>query len=365
PAALHRAQVTREEVDGQRSDNVKLLFRAERPAAFDNAVVHIVGEKDEVCPTVGLRRRAQNEGDRQDRDKEEVIERPDSEAATKHEAANIHGASTHLLLPKLPTDEEAAEDKEKVDADPTVGDKWQPGVDGRSIFGREVIAEMAADDEQNCDGTQAVEEWNLTGGRMHQLGKRAREQIRNGDAACPFTHGNPNFLIILWVDAASSMQLQNFNKSETELHWRTEGQMRPKLMPRRQRVACRRDGCEDIEQFPRDGAPAPAPVSGDGCRVPFGREHGIECLRQCGWITWWNQTAAGVAHDLRDATDAGRNDRLSACEGLEHNVGAAFHITWQRDEARSRHPDRDVVRLTRWKRVDVAGGARALDGLQD
>src|SRR6185437_1587994 len=78
PAALHRAQVTREEVDGQRSDNVKLLFRAERPAAFDNAVVHIVGEKDEVCPTVGLRRRAQNEGDGQDRDKEEVIERPAS-----------------------------------------------------------------------------------------------------------------------------------------------------------------------------------------------------------------------------------------------------------------------------------------------
>ena len=77
------------------------------------------------------------------------------------------------------------------------------------------MAEMAADDEQNCDGTQTVEEWNLTGGRMHQLGERAREQIWNGDAACPFTHerGNPNFLIILWVDAVPSMQLQNFKKA--------------------------------------------------------------------------------------------------------------------------------------------------------
>src|ERR1700760_3464492 len=71
PAALDGTQVTRKEVNGQRSDNVELLFGAERPASFHDAVAHIVGEEDQVRPTVALRRRAKDEAKRQDNNKEE------------------------------------------------------------------------------------------------------------------------------------------------------------------------------------------------------------------------------------------------------------------------------------------------------
>ena len=78
-----------------------------------------------------------------------------------------------------------------------------------------------------------------------------------------------------------------------------------------------------------------------------------------------HEATAGVAHDLGDAADVGGHHRTAASQRLQNDVGATFHITWQRDQIGCRHPDGNIVKGATGQRVDVAGCVVGIDGFSE
>ena len=88
-------------------------------------------------------------------------------------------------------------------------------------------------------------------------------------------------------------------------------------------------------------------------------------MSQLDRLTRGHKSSALVAHDLGDTPDICGDDRTATSERLKDNVGAAFHVTWQGDQIRCRHPDGDIVEGTLGQRVDVVGRIVGLNGAFD
>src|SRR5664280_3325512 len=88
---------------------------------------------------------------------------------------------------------------------------------------------------------------------------------------------------------------------------------------------------EEVLQLCGNCVPTSATVRGDGCCVPGGVEDRANSLGERRWFSRGHEASAGVAHDLGNAASICGHDGTAACQSLQDDVGAAFHITWQRD----------------------------------
>jgi len=134
----------------QRDDEVELLFGGERPSAA-HLSLDVVGQEREVRPdAVPL-----PEGEREERDPGEV-QRPDPHPSSKEEPRHVHRVTALQLPLELPSDEEAGEDEEQVDAGPAVPEEREPPDRGRGQLGA-ADGEVIADHQDDGGGPERVE----------------------------------------------------------------------------------------------------------------------------------------------------------------------------------------------------------------
>jgi len=98
----------------------------------------------------------------------------------------------------------------------------------------------------------------------------------------------------------------------------------------------------------------------DGWGIPSTGENRIESLGKGCSVAGRDEATAGVAHDLRDSTDVGGDNRPAAGESFQDDVGAALHIAGEGDQIGGCHPNCNLIESTAWEQVNET--ARVFSG---